>query len=42
MLEDVKLAVNGAKPVEYFGHCGSLMPSSDEIKAKILEMKEGI
>lgn len=42
MLEDVKLAINGAKPVEYFGHCGSLMPSSDEIKAKILEMKEGI
>ena len=42
MLEDVKLAVNGTKPVEYFGHCGSLMPSSDEIKAKILEMKEGI
>ena len=42
MLEDVKLAINGAKPVEYFGQCGSLMPSSDEIKAKILEMKEGI
>ena len=42
MLEDVKLAVNGTKPVEYFGHCGSLMPTTDEIKAKILEMKEGI
>ena len=42
MLEDVKLAINGTKPVEYFGHCGSLMPTTDEIKAKILEMKEGI
>ena len=42
MLEDVKLAVNGTKPVEYFGHCGSQMPTTDEIKAKILEMKEGI
>lgn len=42
MLQDVKLAINGAKPVEYFGHCGSLMPTTDEIKAKILEMKEGI
>ena len=41
MLQDVKLAINGAKPVEYFGHCGSLMPTTDEIMAKILEMKEG-
>ena len=41
MLEDVKLAVNGAKPVDFFGHCGSLMPTTEEIKAKILEMKEG-
>ena len=41
MLQDVKLAINGAKPVEYFGHCGSLMPTTDEIVAKIPEMKEG-
>ena len=41
MLIDVKLAVNGDKPVEYFGHCGSLMPTTAEIVAKILEMKEG-
>ena len=41
MLIDVKLAVNGDKPVEYFGHCGSLMPTTGEIVAKILEMKEG-
>lgn len=41
MLIDVKLAVNGEKPVEYFGHCGSLMPTTSEIVAKILEMKEG-
>ena len=41
MLQDVKLAINGVKPVEYFGHCGSLMPTTDEIVAKILEMKEG-
>lgn len=42
MLEDVKLAVNGALPVEFFGHCGSQMPTSEEIKTKILEMKEGL
>ena len=41
MLEDVKLAINGAKPVDFFGHCGSQMPSTDEIVAKILSMKEG-
>ena len=41
MLENVKLAVNGTKHVDFFGHCGSLMPTTEEIKAKILEMKEG-
>ncbi len=41
MLEDVKLAVNGAKPVDFFGHCGSQMPTTDEIVAKIISMKEG-
>jgi 2-oxoglutarate/2-oxoacid ferredoxin oxidoreductase subunit alpha len=42
MMEDVRLAVNGKLPVDYYGHCGSQMPTTDEIKAKILEMKEGI
>ncbi len=42
MMEDVRLAVNGTLPVHYFGHCGSQMPTTDEIKNKILEMKEGI
>lgn len=27
MLEDVKLAINGAKPVDFFGHLGSQMPT---------------
>ncbi len=38
MYEDVKLALLGSKPTEYFGHCGSLMPSTTEIIAKIHEM----
>lgn len=42
MCEDVRLAVEGALPVHYFGHCGSLMPTTEEIKAKVLEIKEGI
>ena len=41
MLEDVKIAVNGAKPIDFFGHCGSQMPTTDEIIAKIKSMKEG-
>ena len=41
MLEDVKLAVEGQKPIEFFGHCGSLFPTTKEIREKILEMKEG-
>ena len=41
MLEDVKLAVNGSKCVDFFGHCGSQMPTTSEIVNKILSMKEG-
>ena len=40
MKEDVLLAVNGTKKVDYFGHCGSQMPTTAEIIAKIHEMKE--
>ena len=42
MLQDVKLALNGGKPVDFFGHLGSEFPTVDEVKAKIKEMKEGI
>ena len=42
MLQDVKLAVNGSKPVDFFGHCGSQMPTTDEIVAKIKSMKEAM
>ena len=42
MLQDVKIALNGGKPVDFFGHYGSEMPTVDEVKAKIMEMKEGI
>ena len=41
MLQDVKLALNGAVPVDFFGHLGSEMPTVDEVKAKIKSMKEG-
>ncbi len=41
MLEDVKLAIEGRKPVSFFGHLGSQFPTTIEIREKILEMKEG-
>ncbi|MBP3654528.1 MAG: 3-methyl-2-oxobutanoate dehydrogenase subunit VorB [Oscillospiraceae bacterium] len=40
MLEDVKLAINGAQNVDFFGHCGSHLPTVDEIREKILSMRE--
>lgn len=41
MLEDVKLAVNGEQKVDFFGHYGSQMPTSEEIRDKLLEMRRG-
>lgn len=32
MLEDVKLSVNGKKPVEFFGKMGGVMPTPEEIE----------
>lgn len=40
MLEDVKLALNGERPVEFFGHYGSHMPTTEEIRDKLLSMRE--
>lgn len=40
MVEDVRLAVNGAKPVEFFGYAGSKMPTVEEVKACIYRMRE--
>ena len=38
MIDDVRLAVNGAAPVEFFGHAGGIIPTPDEVFAKISEM----
>jgi 2-oxoglutarate ferredoxin oxidoreductase subunit alpha len=40
MVEDVRLAVNGIKPVEFFGNAGSKLPTVEEIKAHVLRMRE--
>lgn len=31
MVEDVRLAVNGAKPVHFYGRNGGIVPTPDEI-----------
>lgn len=40
MVEDVRLAVNGEKPVEFFGKMGSVIPSPEEIAEKMKEITQ--
>ncbi len=40
MLEDVKLAINGDQKVDFYGRYGSHMPTSEEIRDKLLSMRE--
>jgi pyruvate/2-oxoacid:ferredoxin oxidoreductase alpha subunit len=43
MVEDVRLAVNGARPVEFFSRVGGNVPSAEEIVEKVMRsMEEGI
>lgn len=41
MVEDVRLAVNGAKPVEFLGHPGSRMPTVEELIDLITRLSRG-
>lgn len=41
MLEDVRLAVKGKVPVEFYGTTGGIVPNPDEMTANIINMKEG-
>jgi 2-oxoglutarate ferredoxin oxidoreductase subunit alpha len=41
MVEDVALAVNGSKPVEFLGYPGSRIATVEEIMAKVKAMREG-
>jgi len=38
MVEDVKLAVNGKKPVEFYGRTGGVVPTPNEVLAKLMEL----
>lgn len=38
MVDDVRLAVNGRKPVSFFGRTGGIVPSPDEVVREVLAM----
>ena len=42
MIEDVRLAVNGHTPVEFFGRTGGVVPTQEEIYEKIITVAGGI
>lgn len=42
MVEDVRLAVNGHAPVDFFGRTGGVVPTQEEIYAKIIEAAGGV
>ncbi len=35
MVEDVRLAVNGQTPVDFYGRCGGMVPSEEEVLAEV-------
>ena len=38
MIEDVRLALNGARPVEFLGRTGGNVPSHDEVLALVRKL----
>jgi len=42
MLDDVKIAVNGRKPVSFFGRMGGMIPEPEEIVAEIKRIIGGV
>ena len=42
MIEDVRLAVEGKAPVEFFGRTGGMIPSPEEILDKLTTMTGGV
>jgi 2-oxoglutarate ferredoxin oxidoreductase subunit alpha len=40
MVEDVRLAVNGIKPVDFMGKLGASLPTTEEIVDKILQVRK--
>ena len=42
MVDDVRLAVNGRRPVEFFGRTGGVIPTPDEVLAAIVALNEKV
>lgn len=42
MVEDVRLALEGSAPVSFFGKCGGIIPTPDEVLAEIERIAEGL
>lgn len=43
MLDDVRIAVEGRKPVRYLGHAGGMIPTVEEMaEAARAALKEGV
>ena len=38
MLDDVRLAVNGACPVSFYGRTGGIVPTPDEVAQQIVAL----
>jgi pyruvate/2-oxoacid:ferredoxin oxidoreductase alpha subunit len=41
MIEDVRLAVNGRKPVHFYGRCGGMVPGGQELLEQYQQILEG-
>ena len=42
MVDDVRLAVNGKRPVSFFGRTGGMIPSVEEVTAEILSLSASL
>ena len=42
MVDDVRLAVNGKKPVYFYGRTGGMIPSVEEVEAEIKKLAEAL
>ena len=42
MIEDVRLAVDGKTPVDFYGRTGGMIPSPEEIVEKLEAMTGGV
>ena len=42
MIEDVRLAAEGSAPVEFYGRCGGVIPTPDEVLEQIRALDGGL